>query len=59
VVVGLAGVSFCDARGLRALVRMANCADQANRPFRVTSPSPRLTKLLRMTDLDTKFLATG
>jgi anti-sigma B factor antagonist len=59
VVVGLAGVSFCDARGLRALVRMANCADQANRPFRVTSPSPRLTKLMRMTDLETKFLAAG
>src|ERR1700689_4697501 len=42
VVVSLAGVSFCDARGLRALVRMANYADQANRPFRVTGPSPRL-----------------
>jgi anti-anti-sigma factor len=59
VIVSLAEVSFCDARGLRALVRMANCADQANRPFRVTSPSPRLTKLMRMTDLETKFLATG
>jgi anti-sigma B factor antagonist len=59
VVVSLAGVSFCDARGLRALVRMANYADEANRPFRVTSPSPRLTKLMRMTGLDRKFLAAG
>jgi anti-anti-sigma factor len=59
VVVSLAGVSFCDARGLRALVRMANHADQANRPFRVTAPSPRLTKLMRMTGLDGKFLAAG
>jgi hypothetical protein len=25
----------------------------------VTSPSPRLTKLLRMTGLDSKFLLTG
>jgi anti-sigma B factor antagonist len=59
VLVSLAGVSFCDARGLRALVRMANYADQANRPFRVTSPTPRLTKLMRMTSLDGKFLASG
>jgi anti-sigma B factor antagonist len=57
VVVSLAGVSFCDATGLRALVRMANYADQANCPFRVTSPSPRLTKLMRMAGLDGKFLA--
>ena len=42
--------------GLRALVRMANYADQANCPFQVTSPSPRLTKLMRMTGLDGKFL---
>jgi anti-anti-sigma factor len=59
IVVSLAGVSFCDARGLRALVRMANCADQANRPFQVTSPSPRLSKLMRMTGLDGKFPAVG
>ena len=59
VVVSLAGVSFCDARGLRALVLMANCADQADCPFRVTSLSPRLTKLMRMTSLDSKFLASG
>ena len=59
VVVSLAGVSFCDARGLRALVRMANHANEANRPFQVTSPSPRLTKLMRMTGLDSKFLAAG
>jgi anti-sigma B factor antagonist len=59
VVVSLAGVSFCDARGLRALVRMANYADQANRPFRVTGASPRLTKLMHMTGLDSKFPAAG
>ncbi len=32
IVVSLAGVTFCDARGLRALVRMANHADQAEPP---------------------------
>ena len=36
---------------------MANYADQANLPFRVTSPSPRLAKLIRMAGLDGKFLA--
>ena len=59
IVVSLAGVTFCDARGLHALVRMANHAQQADCLFRVTSPSPRLTKLLRMTGLDSKFLLTG
>lgn len=56
VVVSLAGVRFCDVRGLGALVRMANCAEQAGCPFRVTSPSPMLTKLIRITGLDCKFL---
>ena len=59
MVVSLAEVSFCDARGLRALVRMANCAEQADCPFRVISPSPRLTRLMRMAGLDRKFLAAG
>jgi anti-anti-sigma factor len=59
VVVSLAEVSFCDARGLRALVRMANCADQADCPFRVTAPSPRLAKLMQMTGLDGKLLAAS
>jgi anti-sigma B factor antagonist len=59
VVVSLAGVGFCDARGLRALVRMANYAEQACCPFRVTSPSPRLTRLMQITGLDQKFLAAS
>jgi anti-anti-sigma factor len=59
VTVSLAGVTFCDARGLRALVLMADSAEQAGRPFRVTSPTARVTKLLRVTGLDSKFLAAG
>jgi anti-sigma B factor antagonist len=57
IVVDLAGVRFCDAQGLSALVRMANDAERAGCPFLVTSPSPMLTKLLRITGLDRKFLA--
>jgi anti-sigma B factor antagonist len=57
VVVDLAGVRFCDAQGLGALVRMANYAERAGCPFLVTGPSPMLTKLIRITGLDRKFLA--
>jgi anti-anti-sigma factor len=58
VAVSLARVGFCDARGLRALVRMANYAELACCPFRVTSPSARLIRLMRITGLDEKFLAS-
>jgi anti-anti-sigma factor len=56
VVVSLESVRFCDVPGLGALVRMANYAEQADCPFLVTSPSPMLTKLMRITGLDRKFL---
>ena len=57
VAVSLAGVRFCDARGLHALVRMARHAKQAGCPFRVTSPSPMMIRLMRTTGLDGMFLA--
>lgn len=59
VVVSLAGVTFCDARGLRALVLMSNYAEQAGCPFRITAASPRLAMLMRLTGLDGKFLAAS
>ena len=59
VVVNLAGVRFCDARGLHALVRMARYAEQADCPFRVTSPSPRLARLMQITGLGKTFLAAS
>jgi anti-sigma B factor antagonist len=59
VVVGLAGVRFCDARGLHALVRMSHYAERAGCPFRVTSPSPRLTRLMQITGLGQTFLAVS
>jgi anti-sigma B factor antagonist len=58
VVVSLAAVQFCDVPGLGALVRMANYAEQADCPFIVTSPSPMLIKLMRITGLDRKFLSS-
>jgi anti-anti-sigma factor len=58
VIVDLTALSFCDAAGLGALVRMATCAQQAGRPFRLASPSPSLARLMRITGLDRKFLAS-
>src|ERR1700729_2553218 len=59
VVVSLAQVRFCDARGLHALVRMSHYAQRANCRFLVTSPSPRLTRLMKITGLGETFLAAS
>jgi anti-sigma B factor antagonist len=59
VVVSLAQVRFCDARGLHALVRMAHYARQADCPFRVTSASARLARLMQITGLGGTFPAAS
>jgi len=60
VVVDLAALRFCDARGLSALLQIARYAEQNDHKFRLASPSPTLVKLLRITALDRKLLsATG
>lgn len=59
VVVNLTGLRFCDARGLSALLRMANYAEQAGCPFMLASPSPPLIKLMRITGLDRRLLPSG
>ena len=56
VIVDLAALVFCDARGLAALVRMAAYAEQKSCPFRLASPSPSLVKIMRITGLDRGFL---
>jgi anti-sigma B factor antagonist len=55
VTVNLAALAFCDARGLSALVRMARYAEQSGCPFQVTSPSPSLVKIMRITGLNQRF----
>jgi anti-anti-sigma factor len=57
VIVDLTALSFCDARGLDALLRMAGYAEQAGCPFRVASPSRSLVRVMRITGLDRRFLA--
>jgi anti-anti-sigma factor len=52
VMLDVAGLSFCDARGLYALVRVSRYADQAGSSLQLVAPSPRLVKLMRITGLD-------
>ena len=58
VMVNLTALEFCDARGLAALVRMADYAEQKGCPFRLASPSQSLVKIMRITGLDRRFLVT-
>jgi anti-sigma B factor antagonist len=58
VVVDLTAFAFCDARGLGALLRMAGYAEQAGCEFRLASPRPSLVKIMRITGLDRRFLAS-
>jgi anti-anti-sigma factor len=58
VTVNLTALDFCDARGLAALVRMAGYAEQQGCSFQLDSPSPSLVKIMRITRLDRRFLAS-
>ncbi len=58
VIVDLAALSFRDAGGLGALLRMAGYAEQAGCPFRLASPRPSLVKIMRITGLDRRFLSS-
>lgn len=53
--VDLAGLSFCDARGLRALVRIAAHARAAGRPLSLASTRPPILKIMRITGVDAMF----
>lgn len=58
VVVDLKAVVFCDARGLAALLRMAGHAERAGCEFRLASPRPSLVKIMQITGLDRRLLAS-
>lgn len=51
----LTGLSFCDARGLGAFVRIANHADAAGCGFALIAPQPPVAKVLRITGLDSRM----
>jgi anti-sigma B factor antagonist len=47
----LTGLSFCDASGLTAFVRIANEADAAGCRYGLIAPQPLVAKMLRITGL--------
>lgn len=51
----LAGLSFCDARGLSAFVQIANHADTAGCRFALFAPQPLVAKILRISGLDRRM----
>ena len=55
VEVDLTGLSFCDARGLRALVAMASCARSHGRRLKLTGTRPGIVKIMRITGVDANF----
>lgn len=51
----LTGLSFCDARGLRALVRIANHADATGCRYALIAPPRPVARLLRITGLNARM----
>ena len=47
----LTGLSFCDASGLSAFVRIANEAEAAGCGYGLVAPQPLVAKMLRITGL--------
>jgi anti-sigma B factor antagonist len=55
VLLNVAGLSFCDARGLGALARMSRHAGQAGSPLHLVAPPPLLRKIISITGLEDKL----
>ncbi len=51
----LTGLSFCDARGLSAFVRIANQADAAGCGSALIAPRPPVANILRISGLDSRM----
>ena len=56
VILDMAGLSFCDARGLGSLVRMSNYAGKAGCSLGLASPGQHLLKIMRITGLDNSLV---
>ena len=48
----LSGLTFCDACGLGALIRISAYADVAGRRFELINPSPAVARVMRLTGVD-------
>jgi anti-sigma B factor antagonist len=51
----LTGLSFCDAQGLSAFVKVANHADKTGCRYGLIAPRPLVAKVLRITGLDQRM----
>ncbi|GAA3760333.1 STAS domain-containing protein [Salinactinospora qingdaonensis] len=54
--VDLSAVTFCDARGLAVLVRVANCAAHLGGALTLCGTPPQVKRLFRITGLESRFL---
>ena len=54
VIIDLAGLSFCDARGLRTLVGVA-AHTRAARRLSLSGARPAIVKVMRITGVDANF----
>jgi len=55
VCLDLAGLTFCDARGLRTLVRVAAHARETARQLTLSGTRPGILKVMRITGVDANF----
>jgi anti-anti-sigma factor len=59
IVLDLSKLTFCDASGLSAFVRLANRAEAAGGGVTLTGVRPMLAKQLYVTGLDRRFRGDG
>jgi len=52
----LSGMTFCDACGLGALIRIAAHAERAGRALEFTKPSRAITRIMRIAGVDERLL---
>lgn len=55
VMLDVAGLNFCDARGLGALARMSSHAERQGSSLHLVAPRPLLVKIIRITGLGGKL----
>jgi anti-sigma B factor antagonist len=55
VLIDLAGLTFCDGSGLGCLVRIGNYAEAVGSRIMLAEPTPAVTRVLRIAELDRRF----
>jgi anti-anti-sigma factor len=55
----LSGLTFCDACGLGALIRIAAHAERAGRALELAKPSRAVARIMRITGVDERLLVSA